>query len=169
MTRPIRAQTIDSIKSRCVEEGDCLLWTGGLDGHGRPQCRHLGKSAYVRRVLRELVDGKPIPPGMQVACTCGNKLCVSEVCSLVGSSRTRARLASERGAFSGAAKAARIALTKAAKSRFSAQTIEMVRNYPGTAKAAAKEVGMSASHAKAIRRGESRTAGVFNPFAGLLS
>jgi len=169
MPRSIRTQTIESIVSRCVEEGDCLLWTGGLDGHGRPQCRHLGKSAYVRRVLRELVDGKPVPAGLVVACTCGNRLCVSTRCSLVASNKTRAELAARRGAFSNAAKSARIAITRAAQSRFNAEAIERVRSHPGTAKAAAKEVGMSHSHAKAIRRGESRAALVRNPFAGLFS
>ena len=164
-----RTQTIDSIAARCVEEGDCLLWTGGCDGHGRPKCRHDGRSDYVRRVMRELVDGKRIPPGKVVAAQCGNKLCVSANCSVIGTDKTRGALAAKRGAYTSAAKAARIAVARAAQSRFDPATIQMVRDHPGPSRAAARDAGMSSSYARAIRAGKVRRAATINPFAGLLT
>ena len=111
MSRPFIHQTIERLIARCVEEGDCLLWQGGCDGHGRPQCRHGGKTCYVRRVMRELVDGKPVPAGRVVPACCGHRLCVSPKCSEVGTDKRRAQLAAQRGAYSSAAKTARMVAT----------------------------------------------------------
>ena len=169
MSRPIVTQTIARLSARCVEEGDCLIWQGGLDGHGRPQCRHQGKTCYVRRVMRELSDGKPVPQGRVVAAKCGNALCVSPACSVVGTDKHRAQLAAQRGAYRSAAKFARIAVTKAKRSRFPDDVVNQVRQHPGPATAAAASVGMSLSHAKAIRRGTARATSVRNPFAGLMA
>ncbi len=165
----IKTHTLESLHARCVEEGDCLLWQGGCDGHGRPQCRHGGKTCYVRRVMRELVDGKPVPTGRVVPASCGNRLCVSPKCSEVGTDKRRAQLAAQRGAFSSAAKTARMVATKARRSDYPDALVDQVRRHPGPASAAAALVGMSLSHAKAIRRGASRIGTARNPFAGLMT
>jgi len=168
MSRPFVQQTIERITANCVEEGDCLLWQGGCDGHGRPQCRHGGKTCYVRRVMRELVDGRAVPPGRVVPAACGNRLCVSPRCSEVGTDKRRAELAAKRGAYRSAAKIARMVATKARRSDYPDALVDQVRRHPGPARAAAALAGMSVSHAKSIRRGASRRGTARNPFAGLM-
>ena len=100
------------IKSRCTEEGRCWLWTGAQDGHGRPQMRHDGKVVYVRRLVRELTDGQPVPKGFVAAASCGQKLCVSPHCSCVATHKQRAQMAAARGAFGGATRTRKMTRTK---------------------------------------------------------
>ncbi len=168
MTRPRTTPTLPALQSRCIEEGDCWLWQGGRDGHGRPAARHRGVSCNPRRLVRELVDGKPIPSGRVVAARCGQKLCISPACSVIATNKQRGELAAQRGAFNSAGKTARMMATKRAASRYSDALIEQVRHHPGPSSQIAAETGMSASHVKAIRRGESRVSYATNPWAGLM-
>lgn len=164
--RPFTIQTLESIQTRCILEGDCWLWTGGLDGHGRPQCKHQGKVWYVRRLARELTDGKPLQRNLVVACECGQKLCVSPHCSVAVSSKTRARMAVARGSYSRPDKIAKSTMAIRAKSRFSEDLIQRVRTMPPPCTAISAETGISLSHVKSIRRGTARVP-FSNPFAGL--
>lgn len=50
------------------------LWTGGL-ANGRPAVKFQGRTVYLRRLLWEATHG-PIPDGLVVVCTCGERLCV---------------------------------------------------------------------------------------------
>ena len=51
-----------------------LLWTGGL-ANGYPAAKHEGKTAYVKRLVWEEVNG-PIPEGAVVISACGERLCI---------------------------------------------------------------------------------------------
>jgi hypothetical protein len=156
------------LKSRCNEEGTCWIWTGAQDGHGRAQTRHGGKVVYVRRLVRELTDNKPIPAGFVVAASCGNKLCVSPVCSCVATEKERAQMAAARGAFGGAIRTRNMTATKQATSRITADMVQRIRLAPPPCSRIAHEVGVSVSHVKAIRRGTARR-DLGNPFAGLMA
>jgi len=156
------------IKSRCTEEGSCWLWTGAQDGHGRPQMRYDGKVVYVRRMVRELADGKPIPPGLVAASHCGQKLCVSPLCSCVATDKKRAQMAAARGAFGGAARTRKMTAAKHAKSRITPDMVQAIRMAPPPCSRISAEVGVSLSHVKAIRRGTARR-DLVNPFFGLLA
>ena len=87
------------IQSRCTEDGPCWIWLGATDGHGRPQMRHEGRTTYVRRVVRALADGAPVPAKRVVASRCGNKGCVSPECSVVATHKQKAQFGAERGAY----------------------------------------------------------------------
>jgi len=154
------------IRSNCTEEGNCWLWNGGLDGHGRPQKRHKGKTVYVRRVVRELADGEPVPPHLVVPASCGNKLCVSPECSCRATHKTRATMAAKRGAYNNAAKTAKQTAAKRAKSWITEDMVEHIRAAPGPASRIAEQTKVSLSHVKAIRRGDARRP-LANPFGGL--
>ena len=79
MSRPRTTHTLDSLKARCVEVGDCWEWQGYL-GNNTPQVvaypEGKKKMVSVRRLLRELVTGQPQPDG-HYANTCGNHRCVN--------------------------------------------------------------------------------------------
>jgi hypothetical protein len=72
--------TINSLKSRTVEEGDCWIWQG-YKANGTPQVSHprpgfSSKMYSVRRLMRDLVTGKPTPDGHYVT-RCNDAACVN--------------------------------------------------------------------------------------------
>lgn len=166
MSRQMIIHTLESLFARCDECGNCWLWKGANDGHGKPSTKHGGKTVNPRRVARELKDGTPLKPGQQVVPTCHNRLCISPECSIRTTAKGRARIANERGAFNNPAKNRRAAMTKRAKSHISEEMVATVRA-ARTAAEAASQTGVSLSHSKAIRRGDARKEYRGNPFSGL--
>lgn len=164
-TNQPQAHTVTTLHSRCIEEGDCWIWQGACDGHGKPQVRHLGKVTYVSRLIRELTDGRRIPTGMVVACKCGTPLCVAPGHTVVTNHQGRADLAKARGAYQGVARQMKMANTKRTQSHISEQVVQAIRN-ACSSRVAAREFGVSVSHCKAIRRGTARVG--TNVFAGLM-
>ena len=160
------AEHLRLILSRCTEEGECWLWAGALDGHGRPQKRHKGRTVYVRRLVRELTDGAQVPENRVVANGCGRPLCVSPACSCVVTHQQRARMAAARGSYNDAAKTLRSMATRRATSWITEDMVKQIRNAPPPASRIAAETGVSLSHVKAIRRGAARR-DLSSPFAGL--
>ena len=162
------AEHLRLIHSRCIEEGSCWLWQGALDGHGRPQKRHEGRTVYVRRLVRELFDGAAVPANRVAANACGRALCVSPACSVVATNKERARMAADRGAYTSIARTVKVMLTKRAASWISDELVQQIRVAPAPASRIAKETGVSLSHVKAIRRGAARR-DISSPFAGLMA
>lgn len=78
--------TMDTVRSRCDEVGDCLIWTGPVNASGYPYCCIDGKRHSLRSFVYFDLLGKPRRGGLRVATRCGNKLCLSEAC-LVGRSQ----------------------------------------------------------------------------------
>ena len=154
------------IHSRCIEDGPCWIWQGATDGHGRPQMRHEGRSAYVRRVVRVLVDGAAVPANRVVAARCGNKGCISPDCSIVATHKQKAKMGAERGSYTNIKKTIKAMVTKRAKSRYSDELVHQIRMAPPPATRISRETGVSLSHVKGIRRGAARR-DLSNPFAGL--
>lgn len=159
--------TLDEIKARCEEVGDCWIWNQGTDGNGRPQMRYKGNTCYARRVARELADGAEIPKNRKVPCSCGNKLCISPKCSSVATSKQAGKIAAMRGAYSNPDRIMRMVITVRKKSAITDEQIEIARSHPGPATKAAEASGISLSHTKAIRRGAARR-DYSNPFTQLI-
>lgn len=158
---------LDLIRSRCIEDGQCWLWQGGCDGHGRPQIRHEGVVVYTRRLARQLRDGKPVPAHLRVPNACGRKTCVSPECSVIGTVATVRKMAADRGSYLKANRNIRQMQTKRARSAIDEDVVRGIRNAPGPCSRIADETGVSLSHVKAIRRGTARR-DLSNPFGGLL-
>ena len=155
------------IEVQCVKEGKCWIWKGSKDDRGRPQMHFNGKTMYVRRVARILVDGCDIPEGMNVACECGKTDCVSPDCSVVATPTQRAQLAAKRGSFNRPDAIRKTVLTVRARSRITDEMVESVRVFDGPAHEAAKLANISTTHAKNIRNGTARKDYINNPFLGL--
>jgi hypothetical protein len=60
---------------RLERRGECLVFTGGLDGFGYSQVRIDGRIHKGHRPVYELVNG-PLPPGTQVHHICRVRACV---------------------------------------------------------------------------------------------
>lgn len=79
MSKARTHHTLESLKARTIEEGDCWLWQGYITNStpqviGYPDGKK--KMVSVRRMLRELVTGQPQPDG-HYGTTCGNHECVN--------------------------------------------------------------------------------------------
>lgn len=167
----MKLETLNTIKARCTMEGDCWLWPSSSNPHGKPEApkvRHAGKVVKVRRVVRELVDGRPIPGKLEAVARCDNRLCVSPECSIKVSTKRSRQIQIERGHLNTPAAIAKRTATRRAASRFPEEVIEQVRNSPESCAKAAAKAGMSKGHAHAVRTGEWR-ARANNPFAGLMA
>ena len=69
--------TIDTLRARCDEVGDCWIWRGA---RGIPKINLHGSAVPARRALREMVDHIAPRPGMRVAAACGQQQCISPLC-----------------------------------------------------------------------------------------
>lgn len=73
-----RLSILNMILTRCVKQGDCLIWSGPHSGSGRGggygRISFEGTTASVHRLVYSIVYG-PIPPKKQVDHECNNRLC----------------------------------------------------------------------------------------------
>lgn len=75
--------TLERIKARCIEDGDCLLWTGKTHQNtGSPAGTEWidGKDRYVaiRRRAYEEYNRVKLKPGEEIVCSCGNAVCLDK-------------------------------------------------------------------------------------------
>ena len=76
MTRTLTTHTMETLHTRCVEEGDCWVWSGYVQ-NGSPYVFQAGKLTAVRQIAMTL-SGRPIRIGAKYfATTCGDPLCVN--------------------------------------------------------------------------------------------
>lgn len=74
---------MEAIKTRCVEEGDCLLWTGGYSRSSQKGSRQrtpmlwMGDGVRSLRRAAYLAYNGSIREGFRAACSCGNDLCLA--------------------------------------------------------------------------------------------
>jgi len=69
--------TLQTVKDRCVEEGECWIWQLGLSSGGYPQARIDGRARIVRKWVYDVLLNKRRPVDSVVRCSCENKLCLS--------------------------------------------------------------------------------------------
>lgn len=155
------------IRLRCVEEGDCLLWTGPTSETGHPNMMLAGtrRKCMVRRVIYEAKKGT-IPKGRLIVTTCGNRLCLHEDHLRAVTMPEARRRAAERGEYRNPLAALKRTATLRRNSRYDEETIRRIRDAP-TAKVAHLETGASLAYVYAIRHGQ-RRAPLASPFQGLL-
>lgn len=68
---------VDYILSRCVEEGDCLMWTGHVSKDRLPIISENKAKKSARRKLYEAIKGAELPKSKIVRMSCGNHLCLN--------------------------------------------------------------------------------------------
>lgn len=72
--KPVR--TLDEIKARCIEVGECWEWQGAMSGCGQPRHRIDGKDSKVHHTAFKLAR-KRKPKGLYLVRSCGNSKCVN--------------------------------------------------------------------------------------------
>lgn len=157
MTQP---SLVARIKARCIEDGGCLLWQGMTTPAGMPK---LDRTRTARRALWEAEHGEPVPQGMLLTPTCGHKLCMRHLEPMTP--KDSKAVAAARGAYKSAARVRKRVQTVRARSRYSEEVVEAIRQAE-TPQEASERFGVSLPYAYAIRSGQAR-APLTTPFAGL--
>lgn len=162
------AHTLETIKARCIEEGDCWLWQCGTS-HGTPAIRHNGTIVYMRRYIVTELQGVVIPARRLVSMCCGTKLCVNPDHIRV---YTRAQLqtytAKRTDYGRDPVRNARIAAKRQAQSPLDWDRVREIRSMEGSDRAIARQLGLNFSTIYEIRRNITWRE-TCNPWAGLLA
>lgn len=151
---------MDRIRSRCTEEGDCLLWGGALSTDGIPRLYMDGQSNSLRRLLWIEKHGD-IESSVRIGAKCRENRCVAEAHLVI-----RDRCDDIKGLRRSQAFKAKIAAAKRAKSRFTPEFIEMVRSSPLNNCALGRQVDLDHRVIAKIRNHEVWK-DYASPFAGL--
>jgi hypothetical protein len=161
--------TLESLKARCLEDIDCWVYQNGATTEYRkrhPEIRHGQKTYLVRRLAYELA-GKRIKDGMSVVPVCGNPKCVNPEHQKVMTESEKLKKAAEKGAFSGIARAKRIAeCQRKSKSKLTAEQANEIRFSSESGPVLAARYGVNKSVVNKIKRGESWK-DYSNPFSSL--
>lgn len=161
------------IMCRCIEDGDCLLWTGKTyKKSGAPAGTEWvdGKDRYVgvRRRAYEEYHGVTLDPGQLVTCTCTHPGCLrKDHLDLIDVGERNRR---SHAAVDAAAKLRRSrALSEAAAWRRSVppDQVETIRNSEEGPYITAKKLGVNGVVASRIRRGVTYRDYTASPWAGL--
>lgn len=76
MSKPKTIHTLESLKGKCIEEGDCWLWQGYMANNAAPMVYHNGELWFVRRLVATMIGKPPSPNHKYMSTKCGSKLCI---------------------------------------------------------------------------------------------
>lgn len=161
--------TLDEIKSRCIEEGECWIWQGALNACGYPIMKAKGVKSgcqLVRRVVVTL-DGRTPKPRQPVIASCDDRRCCNPACLKLSTPSAVGKRAAKKGAFSGASRRSKIADSRRTRSKLTQEQVQEIRASTESGPILAARYGVVKSTVSGIRRGELRR-DYSNPFAGLL-
>lgn len=105
--------TIETLRARCEEIGECWEWTGSHTRNGHPTVTNAQKHFMVRRLMAEL-SGMPLTPKKKISTKCGNKSCVCPQHIVIETHRQLMKRQGAMGKLSGQVRHAKIAAAKRA-------------------------------------------------------
>ena len=157
----MKTLTMDYLKRRTIEEGECMIWKGyALEGV-YPQMSLDGKSGHVRPIVYRALVGE-IPDGHFISTTCKTPLCVNPACLIH----------QMRGKACKGVKKSKISIAKVAKFKQNSscvldwEKIEKIRASTESHQAEAMKYGVHRTHISRIRANETWVQRV-TPFTGL--
>lgn len=157
-----RALSLQDIRSRCEEIGDCWIWKQGLTGNGVPCVRSRGRGTLVRREVVFLRSGREAAKGWFAVAFCGEALCVAPKCVRLLSPKDYVAWLNRIGKLNSPAQAIVMAAVAARRSRVSDEAADRLRQQiaDGVDRGhAAREAGISRSWANRIAAGSRPTRG----------
>jgi hypothetical protein len=169
--RPDRAPvTMDIIRSKCIEDGDCLVWQAGkssAEASGIPYMKAEGKTVPVRRWIAENVLKLQVK-GKLASTSCANSACV-EPEHIAMKTRTKLQKDTVNRTLYHLNPVRNAKLAKAARARspHPPEMVEKIRAAEGSHKAIARELGVSFDMVNRIKNGQSHRSYTNNPWAGL--
>jgi hypothetical protein len=148
--------TLESLRSRVIEVGDCWEWQGYIQNNtpqviGYPDGKK--KMVSVRRMLREIITGQPQPDG-HYGNTCGNPRCVNPDHTLWKSAAAHMRaMGRERKVSTVTANKLRKFRVEAGLAKLDESKAQEIRLSSEPASVVAERFGVSKSWITKIRRG----------------
>ena len=159
--------TIETIRARCTEVGDCWEWGMCFTANGHPTVRHAGKTTLVRRLVHQLA-GKEIGHGKIVIASCENSRCVNPDHTRAVTLQAHMKRMGALGKLSDLARIAKIAATTRAKyGKITMDDARAIRESSATHEQTAQQYGINPSKVAAIRQHRCWRELSGNPFAGL--
>lgn len=159
--------TVEDIKNRCDEVGDCWLWKQGTTSGGYPIMKVYGCGCQLVRRLSATLAGKPPAPRQPVDTICDERLCVNPEHMKPTTVSAIAKKAADKGAFSSASRGARIAASRrSGKVKLTDDQVAEIRASTEPETKLGAMYGVNRSYIGRIRRGTDRK-DYSNPFAGL--
>lgn len=145
--------TMDTIRDRCDEVGDCWIWRGAVSHGTAPAINIDGKSTSVRRFVAGLL-GRQTNSRYITAC-CGEPLCVSpDHLRAVTRSQLNILTAKRTGYGQSLARAAKIAQARRRHARLSPELVQMIRESDLSDAQLATQLGVARSTVNDVRRGD---------------
>ena len=163
------AVTLEDIKARCVEEGECWIWLGTVSDSGYPIMKRDGGPCLLVRRVAIALDGRAPKPRQPVACTCDDKRCVAPAHLKLSTWTKVGKSAAAKGAFSGKARCAKVAAGRRAKNdvKLTPEIALVIRESQESGPVLAQRYGVNRSLINAIKRGEAWKEYANTPFSGL--
>ena len=160
--------TLDMIRARCTECGDCWEWQRALSDGRYPTLRYKGRTVNARRAVYELA-GHKLMGNSFIVTTCGNTRCLNPDHLKQVTQKTHLTRMAALGAMSGPVRSAKIAAAKRAQAgKITLADARQIRSSDEPVKDLAERYGLSKDRVYRIRRGEAWRDYSNNPFAGLL-
>jgi hypothetical protein len=161
--------TLDDIKARCEEVGNCWIWQGAVSATGYPITKASGVRSgclLVRRLAVEL-DGRPAKPRQPVLASCGDKLCCNPACLKPSNASAVGKAAAKAGAWKTLARRAKIAKAQREKvGKLTQEIVTEVKTSHESTRVIAKRLGINRRRVVDIRNGRAWI-DYSNPFAQL--
>jgi hypothetical protein len=153
-----QAELVEYVRSRCVQDDDCLLWQGAMNNHGRPVFRLVGSGTRDPRRVLWIAAGRKLLKGRVFAKPRCNERCIAPEHQLYVTRAKAMLLASQDGRLSCGVRHVVIAQAAARKRPSAKLTAEIVAamraRYAETGNAAlvAREFGINHAHAHRVIR-----------------
>ena len=162
--RQPKTHTVQSLKQRTIEVGDCWEWQGYY-GNGTPQVSQNGKMQAVRRVFTELLGGQ-IKKGYYIP-KCRNNRCVNPDHTAFNDPKTHLTKIG-KVALKSPTRRLKIQIHKRKTiSKLTQEIADVIRVSDDNSRVLAEKYGVNKSVICRIKRGEAWV-NLSNPFAGLI-
>lgn len=150
------------------EVGDCWIWNCSTTKRGYPQLKIRGCGCKFVRPQVFLMNGGKLNPRQPVDVTCDERKCVNPAHLKASSASEIAKKAAKRGAFSGKARAAKIAAARRGKAKLTIEQAREIRMSQESGPVLAKRYGVNKSAINGIKAG-TRWKDYTNPFSALIA
>jgi hypothetical protein len=165
---------LNRIQARCIEDGDCLIWTGKTHANnGSPAGTEWvgGKDHYVgvRRRAYEEYHGVTLKKGQEIV-TCGNPACLAKAhLERVTRGERLKRVYAKMDAGMKVRRSMALSAANVGRRKLKPEQVREILESEDGPYVVAKRLGVSGVIASRIRRGTAyRDCGRTNPFAGLM-
>ena len=164
-------ELLKRVYAKCIEDGDCMNWTGAVQSKCRSPCmRPMGSKSHcvsLRRMMIEVATGKQPDKSKVATYMCGNSRCVRlEHLRLITRKTLQERNDSRLNLMQRLRKSQRISEKARARAKLTLELAQEIVAAEGSQRELALKYGVSQSTVGTIRRGETWR-DLTNPFARL--